>query len=106
MDLIYISLANQITHHVHASFIEDGWNWILIKINFYLRKQNMIFINSRGDGDMEASFETQQESDKLLQDELMNAKLYDNLGFQYILDREFQRRIKNENKSAQDSKNK
>ena len=55
---------------------------------------------------MEASFETQQESDTLLQDELMNAKLYDNLGFQYILDREFQRRIKNENKSAQDSKNK
>ena len=65
----------------------------------------MIFINSRGDGEMEASFETKQESDKLLQDELINAKLYDNLGFQYILDREIQRRIKNENKSAQDSKN-
>ena len=34
----------------------------------------------------------------------MNARLYDNLGFQYILDREIQRRIENENKSAQDSK--
>ena len=65
----------------------------------------MIFINSRGDSEMEASFETKQESDKLLQDELMNAKLYDNLGFQYILDREIQRRIKNENKLAQDLKN-
>lgn len=46
---------------------------------------------------MKTSLETRQLSKKLLQDELINAKLYDNQSFQYILDREIQRRIKNIN---------
>ena len=43
---------------------------------------------------MKTSFETKKISNKLLRDELINAKLYDNQSFQYILDREIQRRIK------------
>ena len=46
---------------------------------------------------MKTSDETRQVSTKLLQDELINAKLYDNQSFQYILDREIQRRIKYKN---------
>lgn len=46
---------------------------------------------------MKTSLETGQLSKKLLQDELINAKLYDNPSFQYILDREIQRRIKHIN---------
>ena len=46
---------------------------------------------------MKTSLETRQSSKKLLQDELINARLYDNQSFQYILDREIQRRIKNIN---------
>jgi hypothetical protein len=34
---------------------------------------------------------------KLLEDELLNAKLFDNYSFQYILDRELHRRTKSEN---------
>jgi hypothetical protein len=34
---------------------------------------------------------------KLLEDELLNAKLFDNHSFQYILDRELYRRTKSEN---------
>ena len=43
---------------------------------------------------MKTSFETRRVRKNLLQDELINAKLYDNQSFQYILDREIQRRIK------------
>ena len=46
---------------------------------------------------MKTSFKTGPVSKKLLQDELINAKLYDNQSFQYILDREIQRRIKHIN---------
>ena len=46
---------------------------------------------------MKTSFETKQVSRKLLKDELINAKLYDNQSFQHILDREIQRRIKHKN---------
>ena len=46
---------------------------------------------------MKTSFETKQVSRKLLKDELINAKLYDNQSFQHILDREIQRRIKRKN---------
>ena len=47
---------------------------------------------------------SRQVSNQLLRDELMNAKLYDNLSFQYILDREIQRRMKNNNFSVTSKK--
>jgi len=53
---------------------------------------------------MKTSFETKLMSNKLLQDELINAKLYDNQSFQYILDREMQRRIKYKNNLLATSK--
>lgn len=53
---------------------------------------------------MKTSFKTGPVSKKLLQDELINAKLYDNQSFQYILDREIQRRTKYKNNLAADSK--
>ena len=43
---------------------------------------------------MKPSIDTKQVSKKLLQDELINAKQYDNLSFRQILDREIQRRKK------------
>lgn len=68
----------------------------------------MIFLNLKGDFQMKISSETKQVSrqvsNQLLRDELMNAKLYDNLSFQYILDREIQRRMKNNNFSVTSKK--
>lgn len=45
--------------------------------------------------------EPDYEDQKLLKDELLNAKLFDNQSFQYILDRELQRRIKDINSKYQ-----
>lgn len=53
---------------------------------------------------MKASFETSQLRKELLRDEMINAKLYDNQSYQYILDREMQRRIKNKSNLTVDSK--
>lgn len=53
---------------------------------------------------MKASFETSQLGKELLRDEMINAKLYDNQSFQYILDREIQRRIKNKSNLTVDPK--
>ena len=53
---------------------------------------------------MKASFETSQLRKELLRDEMINAKLFDNQSFQYILDREIQRRIKYRNNLEVDSK--
>ena len=57
----------------------------------------MILLNLRGDYQMKTSFETRRVRKNLLQDELINAKLYDNQSFQHILDREIQRRMKYKN---------
>lgn len=53
---------------------------------------------------MKASFETSQLRKELLRDEMINAKLYDDQSFQYILDREIQRRIKNKSNLTVDPK--
>lgn len=53
---------------------------------------------------MKASFETSQLRKELLRDEMNNAKLYDDQSFQYILDREIQRRIKNKSNLTVDPK--
>ena len=53
---------------------------------------------------MKALFETSPLRKELLRDEMINAKLFDNQSFQYILDREIQRRIKNKSNLTVDPK--
>lgn len=53
---------------------------------------------------MKASLGTSPLRKELLRDEMINAKLFDNQSFQYILDREIQRRIKNKSNLTVDPK--
>ena len=45
---------------------------------------------------MQKPTDTGKMTEKLLRDELINAKLFDNYSFQYMFDREIQRQINSE----------
>ena len=78
--------------------------FIFEKCQFLLRRIKYDFLSFKGDWQMKALFETSRLRKELLRDEMINAKLYDNQSFQYILDREIQRRIKNRNNLTVDPK--